>query len=132
MGRIRGVSSAGAVGPMQFLPATWTACCSGDVRDDHDAIVGAAVFLVSHGGPSDMGAALYAYNPNAGYVGAVEAYASNLIADSSAYAGYHAWEVYTATTAGTIRLPVGYSATNPVDAATYAAEHPEDIAPVSD
>lgn len=29
MGRIVGVSSAGAVGPMQFLPSTWQQCCAG-------------------------------------------------------------------------------------------------------
>ena len=30
MGRIEGVSTAGAVGPMQFLPTTWARCCVGD------------------------------------------------------------------------------------------------------
>ena len=30
MGRIVGTSSAGAVGPMQFLPSTWRHCCVGD------------------------------------------------------------------------------------------------------
>ncbi len=127
MGRIRGESSAGALGPMQFLPTTWATCCTGDIEDPHDAIVGAAVYLVSQGASGDMHAALYGYNPNEGYVGAVTAYASNLMADPLAYNGYHAWEVYVGSAAGTIRLPAGYSATAPVDAAEYARDHPGDV-----
>ena len=38
MGRIHSRSSAGAQGPMQFLPATWEAYgLGGDVHDAHDA-----------------------------------------------------------------------------------------------
>lgn len=132
MGRVVGVSSAGAVGPMQFLPSTWGECCTGDPLDTRDAIVGAATYLVLRGAPGDMPAALHGYNPNAGYVGAVDAYARNLLADPRAYAGYHAWEVYVSTAAGTVRLPVGYSATEPVDAAVYLSAHPSDRAPVTD
>jgi hypothetical protein len=124
MGRISGESSAGALGPMQFLPTTWTACCIGDVQDPHDAILGAATYLVSNGAPSDMYAALYGYNPNEGYVGAVTAYASNLMADPLAYRGYHAWEVYVNSTAGTVHLPVGYASNTPVDALEYVRTHP--------
>ncbi|MCU1346361.1 MAG: hypothetical protein JWL70_2627 [Acidimicrobiia bacterium] len=54
LGRIVGVSSAGAVGPMQFLPTTWAACCQGDVNDPHDAMMGAAHYLVMRGAPDDM------------------------------------------------------------------------------
>jgi len=125
MGRIEGASSAGALGPMQFLPETWAACCTGDVEDPHDAILGAAGYLVSKGAPGDMGAALYGYNPNEGYVGSVTAYASNLMADPLAYRGYHAWEVYVASTAGTVRLPVGYTSDVPFDALEYVRAHPE-------
>ena len=42
MGRIIGTSSAGAVGPMQFLPTTWARCCTGDPTVTRDAIIGAA------------------------------------------------------------------------------------------
>ncbi len=126
MGRIRGESSAGALGPMQFLPATWAACCIGDIEDPHDAILGAATYLTSNGAPDDMNTALYGYNPNQGYVGAVNAYASNLMADPLAYRGYHAWEVYVASTVGTVRLPVGYASTAPVDALEYVRTHPDD------
>ena len=127
MGRIGGASSAGAIGPMQFLPETWAACCDGDPTDPHDAIMGAAVYLVSEGAPADMAAALYGYNPNDGYVGQVTAYAANLMADPLAYRGYHGWEVLVGSAAGTVRLPTGYSATEPTDAAAYVAAHPEDL-----
>jgi membrane-bound lytic murein transglycosylase B len=132
MGRIAGASSAGAVGPMQFLPQTWESCCKGDPLDPHDAIMGAATYLVSKGAPADMAAALYGYNPNQGYVGAVTAYAQNMLADERAYDGYHAWEVYYGTSVGTVRLPIGYTQTTPIDAAAYIAGHPGDLAPVSD
>ena len=131
-GRIVGASASGAVGPMQFLPTTWASCCVGDVLNARDAIMGAAVYLVSRGAPADMRAALYGYNPNDGYVGAVDAYARNMIADEHAYNGYHAWEVYVTTSSGTVRLPVGYSAAQATPAAAYVLQHPEDLAPVTD
>lgn len=127
MGRISGRSSAGAEGPMQFLPDTFARCCTGDIDDPHDAIVGAATYLASSGAPANMVKALYTYNPNEGYVRAVIAYASNLIADPLAYRGYHAWEVYVGSVAGTVRLPVGYAADSPIDAVAYATTHPEDV-----
>jgi membrane-bound lytic murein transglycosylase B len=127
MGRIVGASSAGALGPMQFLPTTWAACCTGDIMDPHDAIMGAADYLVDEGAPTDMRAALYGYNPNDGYVGSVTAYAANLMADPLGYRGYHAWEVYVGSVAGTVRLPVGYTATDPLDALEYVRDHPDDV-----
>ena len=126
MGRIRGVSSAGAVGPMQFLPTTWEVCCSGDPRVTRDAIVGAATYLAQSGGPGDMATAVYEYNPNDGYVAVVTAYAENLRDEPELLSGYHAYQVFVGTTAGTIRLPIGYAAAVPIDAAAYLAEHPAD------
>ena len=128
MGRIEGVSSAGAVGPMQFLPSTWAECCSGDPTETRDAIIGAATYLARSGGPSDMQAALHQYNPNDGYVAVVTAYAENLRDVPQLYAGYHAFQVFFGTSAGTVRLPVGYTSPIPVDAATHLAEHPADAA----
>ena len=130
MGRIVGVSSAGAVGPMQFLPSTWAECCDGDPTVARDAILGAATYLVDRGAPADMQAALNGYNPNAGYVGAVTAYAQNMIDDERAYLGYHGWQVFYGSSAGTVRLPVGYSSGVPVPADAYVREHPEDLLPV--
>lgn len=130
MGRIVGVSSAGAVGPMQFLPSTWEGCCEGDPTVARDAIMGAAMYLVDRGAPGDMQAALTGYNPNAGYVGAVTAYAQNMIDDERAYLGYHGWQVFFGSSAGTVRLPVGYSSTVPVPADAYVRDHPDDLLPV--
>ena len=129
MGRIVGVSSAGAVGPMQFLPSTWAECCTGDPTVARDAILGAATYLVDRGAPADMQAALNGYNPNAGYVGAVTAYAQNMIDDERAYLGYHVWQVFFGSSAGTVRLPVGYSSDGPVAADAYVRDHPEDLVP---
>ena len=126
MGRIVGMSSAGAVGPMQFLLSTWAACCVGDPNDDHDAIVGAAKYLVRRGALTDVRRAIFGYNPNDAYVEMVSRYAANLAADPETYVAYHAWQVFYRTTAGAVRLPVGYSSSAPVDTAAYLAAHPED------
>ena len=126
LGRIEGVSSAGAVGPMQFLPTTWEECCVGDPTDTHDAIVGAATYLASNGAPGDLTTAVRRYNPNDAYIASVLAYASNMAADERAYLGYHGWQVFVGSVAGSLRLPVGYAATERVDAAAYVAAHPED------
>ncbi len=128
MGRIVGVSTAGAEGPMQFLPTTWAACCQGDVWNDHDAIVGAATYLAMSGAPGDMAAALWQYNPNEAYVEMVLRYAEVMAADEHAYLGYHAWEVFYGTAAGDVRLPEGYAAAEPIDAAAYLAANPQDRA----
>ncbi|HKA93601.1 MAG TPA: lytic transglycosylase domain-containing protein, partial [Acidimicrobiia bacterium] len=57
LGRIEGTSSAGAQGPMQFIPATWARYGQGDINDNRDAILAAARFLQANGGPADMGRA---------------------------------------------------------------------------
>ncbi len=126
MGRIEGVSSAGAVGPMQFLPSTWAQCCSGDPMEARDAIIGAATYLAQSGGPDDMAAAVYQYNPNDGYVAVVTAYAESLRAQPEMYDGYHAFQVFFGSSAGTVRLPVGFSQPAPISAAQYLADHPDD------
>jgi hypothetical protein len=128
MGRIQGVSSAGAVGPMQFLPTTWATCCSGDPTATRDAIIGAGTYLAQSGGPEDMAAAVYEYNPNDGYVAVVTAYAESLRDEPELYVGYHAFQVFFGSAAGTIRLPIGYSEPAPIDAAAYLASNPQDAA----
>ncbi|MGH3665162.1 MAG: lytic transglycosylase domain-containing protein, partial [Egibacteraceae bacterium] len=108
MGRIRGTSSAGAQGPMQFMPATWQAYGRGDVDDDGDAIAAAGRYLVDHGAPQDMAGALWRYNHSDRYVEAVTAYAEIMRADPRALRGYHRWDVYVVTRTGDVHLPVGY------------------------
>lgn len=125
MGRIRGLSTAGAVGPMQFLPSTWSGCCSGDPTVDRDAIIGAATYLKQRGALKDLNRAIHGYNNSDHYVRAVRAYADTLSADPGRYYGYHAWEVLFLSSAGLLRIPEGYHQTEPVDAATWLTQHPE-------
>ncbi|MEM7272614.1 MAG: lytic transglycosylase domain-containing protein [Actinomycetota bacterium] len=132
MGRIQGVSTAGALGPMQFLPTTWAECCDGDPTNPADAIVGAAKYLTIRGGPENMPKALWGYNNSDYYVNAVTAYAEVMMADERAYHGYHAWEIYFRSTEGLIRIPVGYEQAAPIPAADWLADHPEDLLSADD
>jgi hypothetical protein len=108
LGRIRGTSSAGAQGPMQFIPETWARYGQGDINDNRDAILAAARFLQANGGPGDMSRALFRYNNSNRYVEAVESYAQLMVSDERAFLGYYQWQVYSATTDGTFVLPEGY------------------------
>jgi hypothetical protein len=76
------VSSAGALGWMQFMPATWRAYgvdANSDGRKDPynpvDAICAAARYLRASGGQSDLAAAIFAYNHADWYVDEVLLYA---------------------------------------------------------
>ena len=108
MGRIRGVSVAGAQGPMQFMPGTWAAYGEGDVNSDRDAIRATARYLRANRAPADMANALFRYNNSQRYVRAVTAYAEVMRAEPDALRGYYHWQVYYLTTNGDILLPVGY------------------------
>ncbi|UGQ13601.1 bifunctional lytic transglycosylase/C40 family peptidase [Yinghuangia sp. ASG 101] len=75
------VSSAGALGPMQFLPATWTSYgAGGDIWNPNDAIPAAARYLCASGARDgkDMRGAVFAYN-HAGW------YVDNVLAQAAAY-----------------------------------------------
>ena len=75
-GRVNGPSSAGAVGPMQFLPSTWTEYGQGgNINDPHDAILAAARYLQHNGAPYNMRNAIWHYNNSFDYVDSVEAFA---------------------------------------------------------
>ena len=94
-GRLRNTSTAGAQGPMQFIPSTWAAYgLGGDIADPRDAILGAANYLHANGAPGDETRALYRYNPSAHYVRAIAAYARRIRADERRFYAYYAWAVY--------------------------------------
>jgi hypothetical protein len=104
-GKVRSASTAGAQGPMQFLPATWQRYgLGGDVHDPRDAILGAANYLCAAGYAQDPRAALLAYNHSPLYVTAVLAYARRMRADPRTYYAFHAWQVFVRTPTGRVRL----------------------------
>ena len=75
-GRINGPSSAGAQGPMQFLPSTWTEYGQGgNINDPHDAVLAAARYLARNGAPVNMRNAIWHYNNDFDYVDSVEFFA---------------------------------------------------------
>jgi soluble lytic murein transglycosylase-like protein len=104
-GRVRSPSSAGALGPMQFMPLTWEAYgLGGNVRKPRDAIMGAANYLRASGAPRDYWGALYAYNHSASYVEAVLRYADQMKRDVRSFYAYYSWQVFVRTPAGLRRL----------------------------
>lgn len=129
MGRIVGLSSAGARGPMQFMPATWRAYGRGDINDARDSILAAARYLAANGGAEGtqdgLRRALRRYNNSSYYVGGVLHYVAVLRADSRAYASLHAWQVYYRTRSGEAVLQVGYRSRSNPPAARWLAAHPE-------
>lgn len=115
MGRIRGTSTAGARGPMQFIPATWEIYGGdGQINDPRDAILAAARLLKANGAPADMSEALWHYNPSDDYVHAVSEYARTMRRSAYAYRGYWHWRVLFRHQRGTYVLPVGYPKVRPV------------------
>jgi soluble lytic murein transglycosylase-like protein len=103
--RLRSRSTAGAQGPMQFLPATWRAYgLGGDVHDPHDAILGAANYLSASGAARDVRNALWRYNHSWRYVDAVTTFAAQMRRDPDVFLHYHAWQVFVKTSSGPQRL----------------------------
>lgn len=129
MGRIVGLSTAGAQGPMQFLPGTWARYgLGGDVWNSRDAILGAANYLAANGGADGTDArldnALYRYNNDTRYVRGVRHYAALMEADERAFLGFHAWQVYYRTQLGNLLLPTGYELPRSIPVDEWLAARP--------
>ena len=125
-GSIDGVSTAGAQGPMQFLPSTFAAYSDGgDIHSPRDSIMAAGRFLAANGFDNDRDHAIFRYNNAVEYVRAVNDYAALIAADPAAFTGYYRWDVYYSTTVGDVLLPIGYSSTTPIPVEDYLATHPQ-------
>jgi soluble lytic murein transglycosylase-like protein len=131
MGRLDGISVAGAQGPMQFLPSTWAepGIGKGDIRNPRDAIHAAARYLVRRGGPGNLKKALWGYNNSDHYGRAVLHYAALMQEDPAAFRGLYHWEVHFASGAGDLWLPVGYDQPRPISVAAYLKRFPASAPP---
>jgi hypothetical protein len=131
MGRVDGISVAGAQGPMQFLPTTWAerGIGKGNIRNPRDAIGAAARYLVRRGGPANLKKALWGYNNSDHYGKAVLHYAALMKDDPAAFRGLYHWEVHFASGAGDLWLPVGYNQPKPINVAAYLKTHPASAPP---
>ncbi|GAA2804073.1 hypothetical protein GCM10010533_48000 [Mycolicibacterium pallens] len=124
-GSIAGLSTAGADGPMQFLPSTFAAYGEGgDIRSPHDSILAAGRYLAANGFATDPDHAIFRYNHADQYVAAVKDYAA-VLADPATFAGFYRWDVYYVTTEGDVVLPIGYAADAPMPVGDYLATHPQ-------
>src|SRR5436190_47856 len=102
-GKLRNASTAGAQGPMQFLPSTWRRYgLGGDVHDPHDAILGAANYLHAAGAPRSYRRALLSYNPSRLYVDAVLRFARRM--RGRGFLAIYSWQVFVRSPGGERRL----------------------------
>ena len=103
--KLRNASSAGAQGPMQFIPSTWRAYgMGGDIHDPHDAIFAAANYLQANGAPRNYPRALFRYNPSPRYVDAVLRYARMIKTDARFFYVLYSRQVFVRTPRGLVRL----------------------------
>jgi membrane-bound lytic murein transglycosylase B len=128
MGRIVGLSVAGAQGPMQFMPPTWAAYgMGGDVWSPRDAILGAANYLAANGGGNGtaegLANALFHYNRSDHYVQGVLHYAEIMRVEPREFLALHAWEIAYLTAHGDVILPTGYEQPEPIPVLDWLAAH---------
>lgn len=127
MGRIRGLSVAGAQGPMQFIPATWAQYGAGDINDPRDAIMAAGRYLEARGFTDRNGiaGALYSYNNHPAYVRGVTDLALVMKDDPRAFLGYYHWQIYYLSSSGDIVLRPGYESRTSIPVERYLRDNPE-------
>ncbi|OMC40005.1 lytic transglycosylase [Mycobacterium sp. GA-1841] len=125
-GSVTGNSSAGAQGPMQFMPSTFAAYGrGGDIHSPRDSIMAAGRYLAANGFAHNPDHALFRYNNADEYVAAINDYAATLAADPAAFGAYYRWDVYYVTTSGDVLLPIGYAVDSPIPVGEYLATHPQ-------
>ncbi len=124
-GSIAGVSTAGAQGPMQFMPPTWAAYGQGDVTSPRDSILAAGRYLAANGFAANPDRAIFAYNNANQYVRAVSDYAAVMAAEPATFGHFYRWDVYYFTTMGDVLLPLGYDQPVRIPVAAYLADHPQ-------
>ncbi|MGO4445946.1 transglycosylase SLT domain-containing protein [Mycobacterium sp. 2YAF39] len=125
-GSIEGTSTAGAQGPMQFLPSTFEAYGDGgDIHSLRDSIMAAGRYLAANDFANNRDNAIFRYNNSDRYVRAVNDYAQVLAAYPAAFSGYYRWDVYYRTTEGDVLLPIGYESMTPIPVGAYLADHPQ-------
>lgn len=93
-GRSTGPSSAGALGPMQFMPGTWQDVGDGDIMSPKDSIRAAARYLNRMGAPANYDRALYRYNNDSDYVEAIEHFATAMRLDPTWLPRLYYWSTY--------------------------------------
>jgi len=94
-GRVNGPSSAGALGPMQFLPSTWHDYGGGgDIMSPRDSIQAAALLLARNGAPADYDRAILRYNHDQDYLTAVKSYAAALRSDPLWLTRFYYWSTF--------------------------------------
>ncbi|MEW2482736.1 lytic transglycosylase domain-containing protein [Mycobacterium sp. NPDC049093] len=125
-GSVTGDSSAGAQGPMQFMPSTFAAYgLGGDIHSPRDSIMAAGNYLAANGFAHDPDNALFRYNNADEYVRAVTDYAAAMAADPAAFGAFYRWDVYYVSTAGDVLLPIGYAAESRIPVGEYLTAHPQ-------
>ncbi|WP_166905234.1 lytic transglycosylase domain-containing protein [Mycobacterium sp. DL440] len=125
-GSVTGDSSAGAQGPMQFMPSTFAAYGrGGDIQSPRDSIMAAGNYLAANGFARDPDYALFRYNNADEYVRAVTDYAAAMAADPAAFGAFYRWDVYYVSTAGDVLLPIGYAAESRIPVGEYLTAHPQ-------
>ncbi len=132
MGRISGLSIAGAKGPMQFLQTTWDLPGIGnglDINNPEHSIHAAARYLVHRGGLKDIKKGLWGYNNSDYYGNAVIEYANILKDDPRSFNGFYYWEIHFNSVVGDIWLPVGYKQKQSIPISAYLNQFPASAPP---